>query len=153
MTAAFLALFLSCIPAVPPSDLPGPVTRPFVAPACQRCSGHRGITVAAPAGANVRALVPGTVTFDGQVANRRFVVMRAAPGVLVTYGDLSGPRLVTGTDLGRGAVLGVSAGSVYVGVRRNGAPVDPRFVVGAATARLLPPAGLACPVGPAETRR
>lgn len=142
-----------CVPSVPFVPYPGPVVHPFVAPACPRCAGHRGVTLAVPPGRPVAALAPGTVTFDGTVAGRRFVVVRTPTGDLVTYGDLAGPSRPRGSAVAAGDVVGVSAGSVYVGTRRRGVPVDPRLVVGSPAARLVAPSALACPVGPEQALR
>lgn len=150
---ALLAALVFCIPPVPGVALPGPVVRPFVAPRCARCAGHRGVTLAVPAGKTVRALVGGTVTFDGRVAGRRFVVMRAATGDLVTYGDLRGPAHPPGERILTGGPVGESGGFVYVGTRHGGRAVDPRLVIGSGAARLVPPPALSCPVGPVKASR
>ena len=105
------------------------------------------------AGATVPFLAAGTVVFDGTVARRRFVVVRTPASDLVTYGDLAGQPHTKGAVVAVGDPAGVSAGRVYVGVRRAGVPVDPRTVVGSPAARLVPPPSLACPVGPARARR
>jgi hypothetical protein len=139
-------LFQFCVASPPPAVLPGPVVRPFVAPACERCAGHRGVTVAVTG--PVRALLDGIVTFDGQVGTRRFTVMRVGPDVRLTYGDLAGQRWETGSVVPRGTVIGTSAGLLYLGVRRGDRPIDPGLVVGRAGPRLLPPAALSCPGGP-----
>ena len=153
--AAALLLLLgpSCIPPVPVVAHPGPVVVPFVAPACPRCAGHRGVTMSVRAGSTVRFLTVGTVVFDGTVARRRFVVVRTPVSDLVTYGDLAGEPHTKGTKVAVGDPAGVSRGLVYVGVRRAGVPVDPRTVIGSPAARLVPPRSLACPVGPARARR
>ena len=153
MIAALSALLIVCVPPVPVSSWPGAVVRPFRAPACARCAGHRGITFAVPKDRPVTSFTRGTVHFDGLVARRRFLVVRTSAGDLVTYGDLAGARWQRGASVERGDVLGVSAGSVYVGVRRNGVAVDPRWVIGSPAARLVVPAALVCPVGPARASR
>ena len=58
-----------CIVPPPHAVLPGPVVRPYVAPACERCAGHRGVTVAVTG--PVRALTGGVITFDGKVGARK----------------------------------------------------------------------------------
>lgn len=154
-----------CVPVAPPVALPGAVVRPFRAPVCERCPGHRGVTVAVAAGTAVRAPLPGHITFDGTVAGRRFVVLAPGPGILLTYGDLApAGNLGPAGDAARGDtrrtrtvapgdVLGYSTGEVYVGVRDHGAPVDPARVFGGSRPRLVPPGSRVCPVGgPAGSR-
>jgi len=146
-----VSLAFGCIPLPVVVTLPGSVVEPFVMPACQMCAGHRGVTVAVPAGAPVRAGHPGTVTFDGSVAGRRFVVIRTGRGLLLTYGDVvpAADRLVQGGEVGRDTVLGTSAGRVYVGVRSGDQPVHPRVLFAAPGSRLVPPSRLRCPAPPA----
>lgn len=146
------SLVTACIPLPVAVTLPGPVVEPFVMPECQRCAGHRGVTVAVPAGAPVRAGHPGTVAFDGSVAGRRFVVIRTGRGLLLTYGDVvpAGDRLVQGGEVGRDTVLGTSAGHFYVGVRSGDQPVHPRVLFAAPGSRLVPPSRLRCPAHPAR---
>jgi len=135
-------LYQFCVMPPPHAVLPGPVVRPFVAPACERCAGHRGVTVAVTG--PVPALVDGVVTFDGQVGTRRFTVMRVGPDLRLTYGDLAGQPWEPGTVVHRGTVVGTSAGLLYLGVRRGDRPIDPGLVVGRPGARLVPPAPLSC---------
>lgn len=145
----FLSLLVAlqfCVAPPTKAVLPGPVIRGFVAPACQRCAGHRGVTVAVAG--TVRALLDGVVTFDGPVGGRRFLVTRVGPGLLLTYGDLLGGPWLVGQRIARGAPLGEATGSMYLGVRRAGMPVDPVLLVGRSGARLAPPAALTCPEQP-----
>lgn len=146
------SLTLACIPLPTAVTLPGPVVESFVMPSCRRCAGHRGVTVAVPAGAPVRAGHGGTVAFDGSVAGRRFVVIRTGRGLLLTYGDLVAPAaaIEQGGEVGRDTVLGTSAGRVYVGVRAGDLPVHPRVLFAAPGSRLVPAAHLRCPVRPAR---
>jgi hypothetical protein len=150
LSVVLAPLALSCIPVPPAVTLPGPVVEPFVMPSCRRCAGHRGVTVSVPAGLPVRAGHGGTVTFDGSVAGRRFVVIRTGEGLLLTYGDVvpSGGRLAQGAEVGPRAVIGASAGRVYVGVRQGGLPVHPRALFAGKGSRLVPPTGLRCPARP-----
>ncbi|MEY3589447.1 MAG: hypothetical protein RJA47_2043 [Actinomycetota bacterium] len=146
MLIRLAALFQFCVVPPPHAVLPGPVVRPYVAPACERCAGHRGVTVAVAG--PVRAIVHGVVTFDGPVGNRRFTVLQIGPDLRLTYGDLAGERWERGTVVSRGTVLGTAAGVMYLGVRRAGRPVDPGLVVGRPGARLVLPASLSCPEAP-----
>ena len=135
-----------CIVPPPHAVLPGPVVRPYVAPACERCAGHRGVTVAVTG--PVRALIGGVITFDGKVGARRFTVVRIGPDLRLTYGDLTGERWTIGAEVERGHVLGTSTGLLYIGLRRGAAPADPGLVVGRPGPRLVPPPSLTCPAPP-----
>lgn len=151
MAPVFSVLAL-CVPLAPAVALPGPVVRPFVAPQCTRCSGHRGVTVAVPAGSTVTAPFAGEVRFSGTVARRPFLVIDTGAGLL-TLGDLASVRLSVGDTVTAGQALGTSGGLVYVGVRRGGVPVHPRVLFGGSRARLVPPPSAACPVGRADPGR
>lgn len=135
-----------CIVPPPRVLLPGPVVRPFVAPACARCAGHRGVTVSVTG--PVSALLPGVVTFDGTVGRHRYLVIASGADLRLTYGDITGRNREEGTVVAAGEVLGSATGLLYVGVRMNGQPVDPRLVLGRGSARLVPPTALACPEPP-----
>ncbi|MEY4366285.1 MAG: hypothetical protein RLZZ305_1629 [Actinomycetota bacterium] len=127
--------------------------RPFVAPLCARCPGHRGVTVAVPAGRTVAAAFPGSVHFAGEVAGRPYVVLDLGSAVLLTYGGLAEPAVARGARVAAGQVLGYSQGEVYVGVRRHGVPVEPTVLFGGTRVRLVPPPSFTCPVGPATPPR
>ena len=134
--------------------MPGPVVVPFSAPACARCAGHRGVTLAVPVGTPFPSPVRGKVTFSGSVAGRRFVTVAPGSGVLVTVGDLAGAAPAVGAEIASGEPIGTSAGRVYVGVRERGLAVDPARVLGSWRARLVaPPASPGCPLGVGEPSR
>ncbi|MFM8553336.1 MAG: peptidoglycan DD-metalloendopeptidase family protein [Acidimicrobiales bacterium] len=147
-----LAALALCVPVAPAVSLPGPVVRPFVAPECARCAGHRGVTVSVAGGRAVVTPFAGEVRFAGTVARRSFVVIDTGAGLL-TVGDLASVRVSAGETVSVGRMLGESGGSVYVGVRRGGVPVDPRVLFGGSRARLVPPPSTTCPVGPAGPGR
>lgn len=142
MLVRFLVSLHFCVVPPPRAALPGPVIVPFVAPACERCAGHRGVTVAVTG--QVHALLDGVVTFDGTVGGRRYLVTRIGTDLRLTYGDLTGDSWEPGTAVRRGMPLGVSGGQIYVGLRRGRRPVDPTLVVGRPGARLVPPRALTC---------
>jgi len=150
--APVVAAFALCVPLAPAAALPGPVVRPFVAPECARCAGHRGVTVSVPAGRTLAAPFAGEVRFSGTVARRPFLVIDTGMGLL-TVGDLLSVRVSAGDTVTVGQVLGESGGLVYVGVRRGGVPVHPRVLFGGSRARLVPPPRATCPVGPAGRGR
>ena len=71
-----------------------PVSRPFYAPPCPWCAGHRGVTLRgrapAPSCGRWRREV---VTFSGVVVDVRYVVVRHGDGLLATYGGLASSPL------------------------------------------------------------
>lgn len=129
--------------AHPIAPVTGPVVQRFVAPACQRCSGHRGVTISSSAGQPVRAVLPGTITFLGEVAGNTYVVELIAPGVKVTYGwlELAG-EVAEGDVLEQGEVVGIAKGRTYLGVRNGPLYVEPLRFLGLGWARLKGPGGV-----------
>jgi len=128
-----------------------PVVDPYREPACRWCAGNRGVTYGAVRGAVVRAAAAGTVTFSGDVAGVRYVVVaHAAGGLRATYGGLGSTRLGAGDRIARGDVVGVAAGEVHFGLRRGEAYVDPTPMLGRVVARprLVPTDGTARRPGP-----
>lgn len=122
---------------VPP--VRGVVVQRFVAPRCQRCAGHRGVTVATTPGDSVVAVRDGTITFAGQVAGRLFVVQRIAPDVRVTYGwvDAVTERVAVGLQVRAGDRLGRVGRLTYLGVRVGGRYVEPLSYLGLWRVRLV----------------
>lgn len=143
-----VSLVAFCILAPATAALPGPVVRPYVEPACEKCAGHRGVTVASAPGTAVTAGFAGTVTFDGPVGGVRYVVVALGGGLVVTYGRLGGTRHPVGLALAPGARVGFSTGRVYLGVRRHGRPVDPRILFVPRRAALGVPRAHRCGVAP-----
>lgn len=140
------AVGLACI--VP---IPGAVIRSFEAPACERCSGHRGVTLQTEAGRPVVATTSGNVEFAGQVGDRLYVVQRVAPTVRVTYGDLEAllPGIQSGHGLVAGEPVGLGGESTYISVRVGQTHVEPLRALGLGRPRLVGPGGVAAAiVGP-----
>ena len=108
-----------------------PVIRPFDAPPCQWCAGHRGISYAVAVGTPVRAAAAGAVTFSGVVVEVRYVVVRHADGLLATYGGLSSTDLTSGDTIAAGAIIGRSGGELYFGLRTGPDQyIDPQPLLG-----------------------
>ena len=152
----FVALFATAllIPVAPApiSPVSGAVIQRFVAPACLRCSGHRGVTIASTPGQSVRAVMPGTITFTGQVAGRNYVVELIAPGVKVTYGWLDSlGEMTEGDAVTQGQVLGEAGLRTYLGVRKGTQYVEPLRFLGLGWAQLRGPGGVV--VGAAGSAR
>ena len=147
-------------PRVPGLWMPvtGAVVRGFDARAGPYGPGHRGIDIAAPVGATVRAPAAGRIVFAGPVAGTTWVSLLVAPGVRVTLGPLLDPvtvgRVPSRAYLGRvgpGHRAGSTAGSgpaatLHLSVRVDGVYVDPlAYLIDRPRPRLAPlpePAGL-----------
>jgi murein DD-endopeptidase MepM/ murein hydrolase activator NlpD len=113
----------------PPVD--APVARPFDAPVCPWCAGHRGLGYSVAPGTIVRAAAAGVVTFSGVVVGVRYVVVRHADGVLATYGGLASSTLRQGDPVVAGARVGVSGTELHFGLRTGpDAYVDPAPLLG-----------------------
>jgi murein DD-endopeptidase MepM/ murein hydrolase activator NlpD len=113
----------------PPVD--APISRPFDAPACPWCAGHRGLTYEVPEGTAVRAAAAGAVTFSGLVVDVRYVVVRHGDGMLATYGGLESTTLSSGDRVAAGATIGRSGPELYFGLRSGpDAYVDPEPLIG-----------------------
>ena len=105
----------------------GRVVERYVEPACDRCAGRRGVTVATEPNAVVRTTRAGLVTFAGPVGGVLWVVQEVAPGVRVTYGRLASIAggVAAGVAIAAGRPLGTAAEQVYLGVRVGETPWDP----------------------------
>mgnify|MGYP003562817032 CR=1 FL=1 len=137
----------------PPVD--AEVTDPFREPACTWCPGNRGVEYGTARGAPVRAVASGEVTFSGTVAGTRYVVVRHAGGLRVTYGNLASTELGRGDVVARGAVIGLTAGRFHLGVRNGERYVDPAPFIGElrGVVRLIPADGSApAPAPPPRVR-
>ncbi len=86
----------------------GPVLQPFVLGGDPYAAGqHRGIDVAGPAGAPVRAPTAGTVSFAGTVpSGGRTVTIQTADGFAVTLLHLGSLGVVRGATVAEGASVG-----------------------------------------------
>ena len=132
--------------------VPGPVVQRFVAPACERCAGHRGVTIASGPGLVVRAPAAGVVSFAGDVAGSLYVVIAvdqvgratAAPAVKVTVGRLAviGPDVLEGVRLAEGQEIGKSGPLTHLSVRVKGVHVEPLLALGLGWVRLRGPGGV-----------
>ncbi|PWD50085.1 peptidase [Serinibacter arcticus] len=86
--------------------LPAPaVVRAFDDPAQPWLAGHRGVDLAASAGAPVHAAADGVVAFAGTVAGRGVVSLDHADGIRTTYEPVT-PAVARGEAVLRGDVIG-----------------------------------------------
>src|SRR5215204_5832794 len=117
----------------------GSVLRPFVAEGDPYAGGqHRGIDIAADAGADVKAPATGVVSFAGQLPNEGLcLTIRTPDGYSITLVHLGAIGMPTGTAIEEGEVVGTIGPSgdaewvepyVHLGIRLTAEPhgyVDP----------------------------
>ena len=126
-------------PAWQPPVTPVVVERPFAAPAGPYSPGHRGVDLAAPPGAAVRASGAGVVRFAGTVAGKGVVSIEHPHRILgrsgwrTTYEDVSpqvkaGQRVRAGQRIGTLAAHG-HAGGLHWGLRHGRAYADPLLLL------------------------
>jgi murein DD-endopeptidase MepM/ murein hydrolase activator NlpD len=127
------------------------VVRRFDPPPQPWLAGHRGVDLAGPAGATVRAAGSGVVVFAGPVAGRGVVSVAHTGGLRTTYEPVqaavrAGDRVRAGHPLGvlRAGHHGCpSAACLHWGLRRGDEYLDPLALLGLGRVRLLPLAGTA----------
>lgn len=126
----------------------------FAPPDAPYGAGHRGVDLAGTAGQEVRAALPGTVSFAGRIAGRGVVVVQHGD-TRTTYEPVTATHPV-GTEVSAGQVLGTLAlvGShcfpracLHWGWLRASVYLDPLALVGVLRVRLLPLDGR-LPLGP-----
>ncbi|WP_336115003.1 murein hydrolase activator EnvC family protein [Streptomyces sp. PTD9-10] len=131
------------------------VLRGWEPPATVYGPGHRGVDLAAPPGAPVRAVAPGRVTFAGRVAGRGVVsVQLAGTDLRTTYEPVS-PLVRKGDTVGTAEVVGTveatgshcSGTCVHWGLLRDETYLDPLsllppWLLHRGPSRLLPVLGV-----------
>ena len=129
-----------------PLDGPHTVTRPYLPPVSQYGRGHRGVDLAAPAGAVVRAPADGVVHFVGFVVDRPVISLRHADGALSSFEPVESD-LARGDRVEAGDVIGTllsghcerEAPCLHLGVRILGQYVSPlKYLGGIPRSVLLP---------------
>lgn len=121
--------------------VPGPVVRGFLAPKHPYGPGHRGVALAAAPGQAVRAALPGTVSFSGEVARRGWVTVDHGAGLRTTYGWVDDRRVARGARVAAGDALGsLDPARPYLhwGARLYGTYIDPLLLLGDWEVRLVP---------------
>ncbi|WP_026189596.1 M23 family metallopeptidase [Salinispora mooreana] len=141
----------SLSPGAPPTfrwPLPGesPVVRRFDPPPQPWLPGHRGVDLAADAGAPVLAAGDGVVTFAGAVAGRPVLTVTHAAGLRTTYEPVHSDVEV-GTPVLAGVPIGLlraghpgclAPACLHWGLRRGDTYLDPLALLGRGSVRLLP---------------
>lgn len=122
---------------LPPLGFPLQVTTPYDLPHGPYRAGHRGIDLPASPGDAVRAPADGTVSFSGNVVDRRVLSIRTDARTVVSFEPLSS-ELQPGDAVARGQSIGVvgdggghcDGNCLHLGVRVDGAYVNPlRFLM------------------------
>jgi murein DD-endopeptidase MepM/ murein hydrolase activator NlpD len=133
----------------------GVIADPFRAPACTWCAGNRGIEYQFAGTMTVRASATGAVTFSGDVAGTRYVVVRLPNGWRTTYGRLETAGVELGDVVVAGARIGAATGELFFGLRIGEEYVDPAPFIGRAVgrARLVPVDGTPARPAPPSTVR
>ncbi|MFF0230525.1 murein hydrolase activator EnvC family protein [Micromonospora sp. NPDC005254] len=129
-----------------PVDGPPRPVRRFDPPPRPWLPGHRGVDLAAPAGAVVRSAGPGTVLFAGLVAGRPLVTVGHADGLRTTHEPVQpvvrpGQPVIAGTPLGEllpGHPGCPAEACLHWGLRRGEEYLDPLALLGLGPVRLLP---------------
>jgi len=111
----------------------GPVERGFAPTG--RYAGHWGIDWVVPAGTEVRAAGPGTVTFAGTVAGNRTLTLDHGGGLRTSYSYLSTATVERGDYVDESIILGTSGNghgspALHFSVRVGARYVDPLAIVG-----------------------
>lgn len=153
--AACAAILLSCIPWTRPAGaatvwlrpVPGPILRPFRAPATPYGPGHRGIDLRAAAGEPVHAVAGGVVETAGPAGGALHVVLRLADGSRAGVSFLADLAVRPGDRVAAGAVLGRAGGSgaahppgaIHLAWRVRGTYRDPTLRLAPRRYRLVRP--------------
>ncbi|GAA1681893.1 hypothetical protein GCM10009765_33830 [Fodinicola feengrottensis] len=131
-----------------PLDGVPPVVRGFDPPAGPYSPGHRGVDLAAPAGAPVRAAGSGRVVYAGDLAGRPVVSIEHSGGLRTTYEPVR-PIVHRGDAVTYGTLIGTLIGGhpgcpmaacLHWGALLNGQYVDPLTLLAGlgGPVRLLP---------------
>ena len=121
------------------------IVAPFRAPLHAFGSGHRGADLAAQPGTTVAAPAAGVVAFAGVVVDRPLLTIAHADGYVSTFEPLVS-TLTAGTHVQAGDIIGTvasgghaPAGSLHLGVRLDGAYLNPLLLLGSVERAVLLP--------------
>jgi murein DD-endopeptidase MepM/ murein hydrolase activator NlpD len=115
----------------------GRVLRGFEPPPSEFEAGHRGIDIAAPFGADVKASREGIVAFAGWVGGALFVSIDHVDGVRTTYSWLSDVLVGRGQSVARGELIARSGHGhqevpephLHFGARVGSSYIDPMLLL------------------------
>ncbi|WP_263248991.1 M23 family metallopeptidase [Saccharopolyspora rosea] len=148
-------------PAAPTAPPPAPTTsfgaplappevaRPFTPPASEYGPGHRGVDLAATAGAPVLAAGAGLVRYAGRMVDRDVVSIEHPGGLRTTYEPVA-PLVAVGDRVARGQPIGSlepghpgcpaapQRACLHWGARRDAEYLDPLRLISGGRVRLLP---------------
>jgi murein DD-endopeptidase MepM/ murein hydrolase activator NlpD len=133
------------VPWLWPVNVRREVTEPFRAPAHDYGPGHRGMDIAAAPGAVVHAPADGVVAFRGVVVDRPLLTIDHGSGFVTTFEPLesalaAGDAVSVGDEIGTVAVGGhTEPGAMHLGVRWNGAYINPMPLFGEVPRAVLLP--------------
>ncbi|MFJ2541870.1 M23 family metallopeptidase [Microbacterium sp. NPDC087589] len=128
-----------------PLDAPRAVASPYRAPAHEFGAGHRGIDLSTAEGVIVRSPADGTIAFRGVVVDRPLITIAHPGGYVSTFEPVSstlapGDTVSAGDEIGTVAVGGHSMhGALHLGVRLDGAYINPMLLFGPVPRAVLLP--------------
>lgn len=148
MTTLLLTLLLTLAQALAPGARPLPqplvVTRWWDPPPTPYAAGHRGVDLAAPVGAELRAVGPGRVHHAGPVAGRGVLSLTLPGGLRTTYEPVR-PLVAEGEEVTTGQVVAVltegthcTAPCLHWGLLSGTTYLNPLTLLPHPTPRLLP---------------
>ncbi|MFJ4997186.1 murein hydrolase activator EnvC family protein [Microbacterium sp. NPDC088619] len=161
-TAFLLMIVVALVPPIPttasasatdgahplwrwPIDAPRVVASPYRAPAHEYGAGHRGIDIATAQGTIVRAPADGMIAFRGTVVDRPLITIEHPGGYVSTFEPLSS-TLTPGDTVSAGEAVGTVAagghtvvGAMHLGVRLDGAYINPMLLFGPVPRAVLLP--------------
>lgn len=152
MTTLLLSLLLvlaqtalpAALPVVRPLPAPLSVARWWDPPPTPYAAGHRGVDLAAPVGAELRAVAAGRVHHAGPVAGRGVLSLALPNGLRTTYEPVR-PLVTEGEEVSAGQVVAVltegshcPAPCLHWGLLSGEVYLNPLALLARPTPRLLP---------------
>jgi septal ring factor EnvC (AmiA/AmiB activator) len=138
-----------------PVPVAGTVVDPYREPPCVWCPGNRGIEYQTRPGGVVRSVAAGVVSFSGEVAGERYLVVELATGWKLTYGRIASTTFVIGDAVLGGSIVARTSDRFFFGLRIDDEYADPAPYLGVEIGRrrLVPTDGRLARPAPAPTLR